>query len=172
MRIVLAAGAAVAVALVAASAALPVAPPIARQPISKLGSPPADPVTVSLSSVKAGARRVRLTLRMPSVLQCGYPRGGAVSIVAPPAARVPARIVRGAVRVNGKRAGAVAVHARTVTVAMPRPAGVICDSLVDGTMLVRIAPSAGLGNPHAAGTYRFRIHRGGAIYAARVRITR
>ena len=161
--------------------ALSTAPPIVIQPItsspaqtSPTQTTPASTyspgATITLSSSRAGARSVRLAIKLPAVLQCGYPRGGAVAVTLPLKASVPRKITRAAVRVNGKLAGNVTVSRRTVTVAMPRPAGMLCDSITDGTMLVAIGSGAKLGNPPKAGTYKITIKRGPASYAAPITI--
>jgi hypothetical protein len=93
-----------------------------------------------------------------------------VVVTLPQASRVPHAIGRAAVKVNGKLAGGVAVVHRSVTVAMPRPAGMLCDSITDGTMLVAIGAGANLGNPPQAGTYKITIKRGPASYAAPITI--
>ena len=172
---------AAAVALSVAAAALAISPPIVIQPITSTGTVANAPTggdpnaqapgaTVTLSSTKAGARSVRLAIKLPAVLQCGYPRGGAVVVTLPQASRVPHAIGRTAVKVNGKLAGSVAVVRRSVTVTMPRPAGMLCDSMTDGTMLVAIGAGAKLGNPPKAGMYRIQIKRGPASYAAPITI--
>jgi hypothetical protein len=113
---------------------------------------------------------VRVAIKLPAVLQCGYPRGGAVVVTLPPASTVPHAIGRAAVKVNGKLAGGVAVVRRSVSVAMPRPAGMLCDSITDGTMLVAIGAGAKLGNPPKPGAYKITIKRGPASYAAPITI--
>ena len=172
---------AVVVALSVAAVALAIAPPTVIHTIASTGTVVSEPTgtvvnmrapgaTVTLSSTKAGARPVRLAIKLPAVLQCGYPRGGAVVVTLPQASAVPHTILRAAVKVNGKLAGGVAVVRRSVTVAMPRPAGMLCDSITDGTMLVAIGAGANLGNPPQAGTYKITIKRGPASYAAPIAI--
>ena len=121
---------------------------------------PAHPVSITLSSSKAGAGNVGLTLRMPTVLQCGRPRGGPVVLTLPRAAHVPRAIGLAAVTVNGKPPSTVAVKGRAVTVGLPVPHGIMCDSLVDGVLVIAIAPSAALRNPARAGTYRATVQQG------------
>jgi hypothetical protein len=121
---------------------------------------PGHPVSITLSSAKAGARNVGLTLRMPTVLQCGHPRGGPVVLTLPRATSVPQKIGVAAVTVNGKPASAVGVKGRAVTVGLPVPHGMICDSLVDGTLQIAIAPSAALRNPAKPGTYTATVQQG------------
>jgi len=51
-------------------------------------------LTVALSSTRAGARPVRLTLSFSYTMQCDYPGAGPVTIVLPAAERLPARLAR------------------------------------------------------------------------------
>jgi hypothetical protein len=164
---------AVVIALSVAAVALAIAPPTVIHTITSTGTvanTQTPGATVTLSSTKAGARPVRLAIKLPAVLQCGYPRGGAVVVTLPQASRVPHAIGRAVVKVNGKLAGGVAVVHRSVTVAMPRPGGMLCDSITDGTMLVAIGAGANLVNPPQAGTYKITIKRGPASYAAPITI--
>jgi hypothetical protein len=146
-------------ALVAAQAASAVSPPVIVAPLS--GSPgdavnfqsPDHAASVQLSSVKAGADDVALTVRVQSVLRCGRPTGGAVVVSLPKSAHVPGSIARKSVRVNGKAPAKISVAATTVTVSLPVVHGITCDSMTDGAVQVAFASSAALGNPEHAGTY-------------------
>ena len=131
---------------------------------------PSRPVSITLSPAKAGARNVRLTLRMPTVLQCGYPRGGPVVLTLPRTTGVPQRIGAAAVTVNGEAAAAVAVKGRAVTVGLPVPPGIMCDTLVHGVLQIAIGPSAALRNPPKAGTYSATVQQGHAFYSVTVAV--
>lgn len=133
-------------------AALAAAPPIFQSPDHK--------ATVLLSTVKAGAERVALTVRLQTVLRCGRPTGAAVVVTLPRAARLPHAIAAASVRVNGKAPARVAVAGRSVTVGLPIVHGITCNSLTAGTLQVAFAPAAALGNPAAAGTYAIAIRQG------------
>lgn len=89
----------------------------------------------------------------------------------PAAAHVPASIPARDVEVGGRPAGSVRVAGRTVTVAAPRPAGMICDSISQGTMVVGFARPAGLRNPARAGTYVLRAKRNGSVFALRLKVS-
>jgi hypothetical protein len=123
----------------------------------------------TLSSPHHGARTA-LELRVPSFLQCGRALGS-VEVTFPAAAHVPRTIPARDVAVGGRPAGSVRVAGRTVTVTAPRPTGVICDSLAQGTMVVTFARAAGLRNPARAGTYVLRARRNGSAYAVRLKIS-
>jgi len=131
---------------------------------------PSHAVSITLSPATAGARNVGLTLRMPTVLQCGYPRGGPVTLALPRAAYVPRKIAVAAVRVNGRTAPTVAVKNRAVTVGLPVPHGIVCDSLVEGVLRIAIAPGASLRNPARPGTYSVRVRQGHASWAVPVAV--
>jgi hypothetical protein len=125
---------------------------------------PKRPATITLSPATAGASHVGLTLRMPTVLRCGRPTGGAIVLTLPRAAGVPRTIGNAAVKLNGVSPAAVAVVGRAVTVSMPVVHGAICDSLVDGVLKLVIAPSAALRNPPRAGDYSVIVQQGHATY--------
>ena len=125
---------------------------------------PKHPATIMLSPATAGAAHVGLTLRMPTVLRCGRPTGGAIVLTLPHAAGVPRTIGTAAVTLNGKSPAAVTVAGRSVTVSMPVVHGAICDSLVDGALKLVIEPAAGLQNPTRAGSYSVAVQQGHLTY--------
>jgi hypothetical protein len=131
---------------------------------------PAHPASITLSSSKAGAKNVGLTLRMPTVLQCGRPRGGPVALTLPAAVHVPRTIALAAVTVNGKAPSIVSVKGHVVTVGLPVPHGMICDSLVDGVLQLQIAPKASLRNPTKAGKYSVTVQQGHESYVVAVTV--
>jgi hypothetical protein len=131
---------------------------------------PAHPASITLSSSKAGAQNVGLTLRMPTVLQCGRPRGGPVALTLPAAAHVPRTIALAAVTVNRKAPSAVSVKGHVVTVGLPVLHGMICDSLVDGVLQLQIAPKASLRNPAHAGTYSIAVRQGHESYVVPITV--
>src|SRR4051794_26647026 len=81
--------------------------------------------TARLSTTRAGARPVAVTLTFETVYQCGVPKRAVVTL--PLGERMPTRLATGSVRVDGK-ATAVSVDGRSVTVGRS-PAGVTCHSL-------------------------------------------
>lgn len=52
-----------------------------------------------------------------------------------------------------------------------RPAGMICDSISQGTMVVAFARPVGLRNPARAGTYVLRAKRNGSVFALRLKVS-
>ena len=163
-------------ALAAAQAAAAVSPPIIVAPLS--GGPgdavnfqsPDHAASVQLSSVKADADDVALTVRLQSVLRCGRPTGGAVVVSLPRTAHVPGSIAGRAVRVNGKAPSKVTVSGTTVTVGLPVVHGITCDSMTDGVVQVAFSPSAAIGNPAHAGTYSVGIRQARVVHSVSIAI--
>jgi len=131
---------------------------------------PDGAATVTLSSSAAGAQNVAVTVRIPTVLQCGRPTGVPVAITLPRAERMPHAIASATVRVNGLAPSKVATAGRVVTVSLPVRRGITCLALVDGTMKITFAPGAALGNPSSPGTYSFGIRQGRTAYVVPVTI--
>jgi hypothetical protein len=135
----------VALGLVAAPAALAAAPPLG------------DTAVAALSQTAPGAKQVVLTIRFRTELQCGRLSSPSLTVRLPAAMHVPARIRRADVTVSGKPPATVAVSRRTsVALTFPKP-GITCYVLGPGTVMVRFAAHAGLGNPARAGTYDFSV---------------
>jgi hypothetical protein len=139
--------------LLAAAAAMLTAAPA-------LGVNPAL-TTMALSSEKAGARPVSATITIREAeLQCGRLVGGSLVVTFPRQMRVPRAIGAASVLVGTKAARSVTVSGRVVTVAVPVPRGVICDSITIGVAKLTFTRAAGLGNPKSPGAYLFRLRRG------------
>ena len=163
-------------ALVAVQAAAGVSPPIIVAPLS--GGPgdavnfqsPDHAATVALSSTKAGADDIAVTVKLQALLRCGRPVGGAVVVSLPRSAQVPRTIASKSVRVNGKPASKVSVSATTVTVGLPVVQGVTCDSMTDGVVQVAFAPTAALGNPAHAGSYTIAVRQARAVHSVPIAI--
>jgi hypothetical protein len=169
-RLILALAPLAALVLAAAVAAMPPPSPKLAQPA---GDPTASapPATVNLSSKKAGARPVAMTVHFVAPLRCGIPFGTPVVVSLPPTSLVPRAIAGSAVLVNGKQSAKVTVSARSVTVALPLPQGVKCDSITDGKESLTFTQAAKLGNAPKPGTYKIHIRRGGDTYAASVTLS-
>jgi len=163
-------------ALVGVQAATAVSPPIIVAPLQ--GGPrdavnfqsPDHAATVALSSAKAGADDVAVTVRLQTLLRCGRPTGGAIVVSLPRSAQVPRTIASKSVRVNGKAPSKVSVSATTVTVGLPAVQGVTCDSMTDGVVQVVFAPTAALGNPAHAGSYTIAVRQARAIHSVPIAI--
>ena len=135
----------VALALAVAPAALAAAPPLG------------DTAAATLSQTAPGAKRVVLTIRFRTELQCGRLNSPSLIVRLPAAMRVPARIRRADVTVSGKPPATVAVSRRTtVALTFPKPA-ITCYVLGPGTVVVRFAAHAGLANPARTGKYDFSV---------------
>jgi hypothetical protein len=126
--------------------------------------------SAKLSSTKAGARHVVLTVQFPAFLQCGKPRGP-VNVVLPSAAPAPPKpMAVAAVRIDNLAPTTVVVTGRSITITLV-PHGITCDSIVDGTAKVVFGAAAGLVNPSKPGTYNVLVKHSGASYKAPVTIT-
>jgi len=156
--------AAILLAAATASAAA-AAPPVA--PIT--GQPGVGSLTASLSSVKAGAKRVELTLSLHAYLVCGQP--GTVVVRFPAGVTVPATVAPTAVLVDKVPAAAVTVRLRQVTITAAHHGGATCTVLAPGLVTLRFTTSARLGNPASPGTYTITVEHGRETYRAAVRIS-
>ncbi len=116
--------------------------------------------TATLSSTKAAAKPVALTIKLHYEMQCGQPGPGKAVVTLPAAVTVPSTIDEPAVLVNGKAAPAVSVSGHEVSIAMPaKRTGVTCMIIGPGTLTLTLTRAAGLGNPRSAGTYTVHVHR-------------
>jgi hypothetical protein len=134
------------------------------------GSAPTNASSVALSTSAAGAKRVAMAISLHTELQCGRLLGTAVIVTFPRQVRVPGAISASNVLVGTRAARSVAVAGHAVTIAMPLPRGVICDSIGPGVAKIVFSPAAGLGNPRAPGTYTVRLRRGAETFAAALEI--
>ena len=127
--------------------------------------------TAVLSSNKAGATHVGLTLSLRTELQCGRLMGSRPLVLTlPSAARVPNAIATSDVLVGGRAAGRVTVAGHTITIGQAPPRGMLCDSIRFGLVKVVITPAAGLGNPKTARAYMPRVTHGAEAWVLPVRI--
>jgi len=152
-----------AVVVAAASAGVPPGPPIEL--------PPAQAASASVAPSAAGARPATLTLTLRYPMTCGQPGAGPVFVTLPTAMRLPGAFPSAAVRIRGRTAPSVAVHGHLVTIGLPRPPAVICQSITTGTLVVRFMPSAQLGNPTRPGTYEVGARLGGRAFTARLAVS-
>ncbi|HXR12956.1 MAG TPA: hypothetical protein VN770_11710, partial [Gaiellaceae bacterium] len=145
--------------------------PIQPVPVNP-GGPMQPATTASLSSHKAGAKPVALTVKVHYEMVCGQPGPGKAVLTLPAQADVPAKIDRSAVLVNGTPSPSVTVSGHAVSIAMPlkRP-GVTCMVVGPGTLTLTLTRAAGIGNPTAAGTYTIRVRRNTLAFTARVAIS-
>ena len=129
------------------------------------------PATATLSSGKAGARHVTMTVALRTELQCGRLMGSRkLALTLPAKAHVAASIPATALTVSGKAVAAVAVAGRVVTVTLPTPHGMMCDSITMGVVRIVFAPAAAFANPKAPGTYTVRVAHGTETFAAPLKI--
>lgn len=135
--------------------------------------PPLDSqkMAVTASSHAARAHRVRLTLTLTYEMQCGYPGVGPLVATFPSALKLPARFAADSVRLAGKPIAA-SVEGRQVTVTIPPPAGMLCDTIGIGSVALTFTPGAKLTNPARAGSYDFKATHGKRAFAAKLAIKR
>jgi hypothetical protein len=165
-------GFALAAALSAAATAAAASPPVGPVPVSPVTTPNNLPTTATLSSTRAGAKPVELTLKVRYEMVCGQPGTGQAIVTLPAEAIVPGRIVPSAVLVDGKIAPSVSVSGHDVSIGMPpRPHGVSCLVVGPGTLTLTLTRAAGIGNPKAAGTYTIRVRRNTKEFRARVNVS-
>ena len=147
--------------------------PIQPVPVNPGGPnrPAQPPASASLSSTKAGAKPVELTLKVHYQMVCGQPGPGTVVVGLPLAMSVPRSIRSSAVLVNGKPALSVAVSGHDVTVTLPKRKGVTCLVIGPGTLTLTLTRSAGIGNPASKGTYAVHVRHGSSSFTARVAIS-
>jgi hypothetical protein len=126
--------------------------------------------TVALSSNAAGAKAVTMTISFRTELQCGRLMGGPVVTTIPRQMHVPGTINAAAVLVGTRAARSVTVASHAVTVAMPLPRGVMCDSIAPGLAKITFSRAAGLRNPKAPGAYVLKLRRGSVTFSATFRI--
>ncbi len=119
-----------------------------------------DSAVVTLSSNRAGARPVAVTLMLRSELRCGRLPGRTLSLRLPARERVPKRIAATAVLVNRVHASSVTVSKHTLTIGIPRPKGAACYAIRPGPARLVITRAAGLGNPKIPGAYAFVVRHG------------
>jgi hypothetical protein len=130
------------------------------------------PPTATVSPVRAGARPATLTLKLHYEMVCGNPGRGPLVVTLPHAMRVPARIPRAAVLLQGKLPPRVSVAGHVVTVGVPPPPAVTCLSITMGTLTTTFTRAALLGNPVRTGAYAVRARIGAHAFTARLAIGR
>jgi hypothetical protein len=128
----------------------------------------AAPPSAKLSTTKAGAHNVTLTVQFPALLQCGRPFGSEV-VTLPAAAPAPKAIALSAVRLNRLAPTSVVVKGHAITIELV-PHGILCDSISMGTATVVFSGAARLGNPSKPGTFTIVVKHGSATYRAAVKI--
>jgi hypothetical protein len=128
--------------------------------------------TVDLSSHRAGARPVALTLRLHYQMQCGWPGPGPLTIHFPTQMTVPPAIAPAAILINGNTAGRIGGGGHRIALDLPPRPQILCDAIAPGTLTVRFTGAARLGNPTTPGTYRLHATKAALAFAATLRIRR
>ena len=109
--------------------------------------------SVTLSSTRAGARPVVLTLRMRYEMQCARPGPGPLVVTFPAGERLPAQIAAGDVLVDEGPATNVRRSGGTVSIGLPVRHGPLCDVIAPSVLTVLFDRGAQLGDPARVGDY-------------------
>ena len=131
---------------------------------------PAQAASVSLSSNRAGASDVVVTLHLTYEMQCGWPGPGPLVVTFPAAERLPARVIAAHVLLNGRAAPQVTRSDRSVSVAVPARTGMTCMVIGPGKVTIEFTRAAGLGNPRKRGVYPVSVQRGKLVLRTSFRI--
>jgi hypothetical protein len=122
--------------------------------------------TVSLSSVRAGARPVALTLVLSYEMQCGDPGPGPILINLPDQERVSRLLTPAEVLVDGRPAHTVGISGHTVSVGLAPLPRVICMVIGPGRLTILFTRAADLGNPRHSGSYTITATRASSAFSA------
>ena len=145
--------AAFALVLVPAAAA---APPFGSQWATAVADPARPPHTSALT----------VTLHYP--MTCGQPGRGPVVVTLPTAVTRLLATHRPSSS-PGKTPPSLGFFGRTVTIGLPKPPDIICQSIAQGTLRVRFTAAAGLTNPARAGSYTVTARIGNRTFATQAR---
>ncbi|HEX4521844.1 MAG TPA: hypothetical protein VH063_19980 [Gaiellaceae bacterium] len=126
-------------------------------------------MTVSAAPQVASAHAVRLEVTLRYQMQCGYPGKGPLRVTFPSAMSLPQSFASRAVRLNGKRIAA-RVKGRRVSVSVPPPKGVLCNTIGPGSVTLAFTRAAKLRNPSRPGSYGFRATHAGHSFTAKLPI--
>lgn len=152
----------------------PTPPPVPLEPISTpppiTDALPNQGLTASLSTDRAGARPVIVTLALTYPMRCGHPGPGSLVVTFPGAERLPNRIPASAVLLNNHAAASVKRSGNDVTIALPRPSGISCNVIGPGKLTVVFTRSARLGNPPRAGSYQLAARTKNLVLRTMLRI--
>ncbi len=146
--------AALVAAAVLASSAYAVSPPIRHLPVGGPTTTPGAKLTVTLSSSRAGAKHVTVTLAYSASLRCGHPAGGMLLLPAGVSVAPKSEVL-----LNGALVKAT-VGAHTVVV-LPA-ARSMCTSTAVGPVTMKLT---GVANPAKSGTYTVKFVSSAKTYA-------
>jgi len=133
-------------------------------------STPPPSVTLVLSTNRAGARPVAITLRLRYDMQCGWPGPGPVTIQLPTTMSIPPAIPPSALLVDGKPAKHVGHSGHRVVLGLPPRPQILCDAIAPGTLTITFTRAADLGNPTTPGTCRLHVTIGSLTLLATLTI--
>lgn len=131
---------------------------------------PSQSASITLSSNRAGANGVAVTLHVTYEMQCGWPGPGPLVVTFPAAERLPATIAPAHVLLNGRAAPKVTRAGRSMSVAVPARSGMTCMVIGPGKVTIAFTHAAGLGNPRTRGVYPVSVQRGKLVLHTSFRI--
>jgi hypothetical protein len=155
---------------VTATAAAAILPGLGGAPPAGATAMPGPSATVALSTHRAGARPVALTLRLRFEMQCAWPGTGPLTIRLPAAMSVPLRIAPATVLIAGKPAMRVGHSGHRVVLGLPPRPQILCDAIAPGTLTITFTRAARLGNPKLADIYRLAATKGSLEFRATLTI--
>jgi hypothetical protein len=126
--------------------------------------------TVVLSTYRAGARPVAVTVRLRYEMQCGWPGPGPLTIRLPAAMPVPLAIPPAAVLIDGKPAKRVGGSGHGIVLDLPPRSQILCDVIAPGTLTIALTRAATLENPKTPGAYRLHATKGSLAFVATLTI--
>jgi hypothetical protein len=145
-------------------------PPVAvQEPIGDTTS--SQSISVSLSTNRAGARPVTVTLMLRYQMRCGRPGPGSLVVTFPGSERMPIRIAPASVLLNGQKATLVKRSGKEITIALPATSGMTCNVIGPGALKVVFTRAARLGNPTQAGSYALVARTKSVVLRTRIQIT-
>jgi hypothetical protein len=126
-------------------------------------------MTVAASPHAARAHGVRLTVTLRYLMQCGYAGAGPLVVTFPSALKLPSQFASGSVKLAAKPVPA-RLNGHQVTVAVPPPDGVLCNTMAPGSVKLVFTRKARLANPTRAGSYPFSATHGPHSFTAKLAI--
>jgi hypothetical protein len=145
-------------------------PPIALQePVGDTAS--SQGISASLSTKRAGARPVTVTLMLRYAMRCGRPGPGSLVVTFPDSERMASRISPAAILLNGQKTRSVKRSGKEVTIAFPATSGMTCNVIGPGALKVVFTRAAQLGNPMQAGSYALVARTKNVVLRTRIQIT-
>jgi hypothetical protein len=137
-------------------------------PAAAAGHPFGSQWATAVADPARPSAHAALTVTLHYPMTCGQPGHGPVVVTLPTLVTRPLR--RTDVLVAGKTPRSLSFFGRTVTIGLPKPPEIICQSIAQGALRIRFTAAAGLTNPARAGSYRITARIGNRTFATRLAI--